>query len=171
MEILEDRERFRLCRDKFIGAWCNFKKGCGFMKQKLSFSALAVALSCAVPSFAGPGLADGAAKFIGNITQSNSVGSDFTALWNQATAENGTRLRPKTAVSGVPSKVLVAVTTGVPAMLPITGQSRTGVTSSSTLWCGAPSIRTGSMALAQTKRRRRLPPGSMRSRNITPISK
>ena len=59
------------------------------MKQKLSFSALAVALSCAVPSFAGPGLADGAAKFIGNITQSNSVGSDFTALWNQATAENG----------------------------------------------------------------------------------
>ena len=39
MEILEDRERFRLCRDKFIGAWCNFKKGCGFMKQKLSFSA------------------------------------------------------------------------------------------------------------------------------------
>lgn len=89
MEILEDRERFRLCRDSFIGAWCNFKKGCGFMKQKLSFSALAVALSCAVPSFAGPGLADGAAKFIGNITQSNSVGSDFTALWNQATAENG----------------------------------------------------------------------------------
>ncbi len=59
------------------------------MKQKLSFSALAVALSCAVPSFAGPGLADGAAKFVGNITQSNSVGSDFTALWNQATAENG----------------------------------------------------------------------------------
>ena len=89
MEIPEDRERFRLCRDNFIGAWCNFKKGCGFMKQKLSFSALAVALSCAVPSFAGPGLADGAAKFIGNITQSNSVGSDFTALWNQATAENG----------------------------------------------------------------------------------
>ena len=89
MEILEDRERFRLCRDNFIDAWCNFKKGCGFMKQKLSFSALAVALSCAVPSFAGPGLADGAAKFIGNITQSNSVGSDFTALWNQATAENG----------------------------------------------------------------------------------
>ena len=62
------------------------------MKQKLSFSALAVALSCAVPLFAGPGLADGAAKFIGNITQSGTApgpNDQFTKLWNQATAENG----------------------------------------------------------------------------------
>lgn len=38
---------------------------------------------------AGPGLADGAAKFVGNIIQSTQVRSDFTTLWNQATAENG----------------------------------------------------------------------------------
>ena len=61
------------------------------MKKTLSTAtkALAFALAASTCSFAGPGLADGAAKFIGNITQSNSVGSDFTALWNQATAENG----------------------------------------------------------------------------------
>ena len=61
------------------------------MKKTLSTAtkALAFALAASTFSFAGPGLADGAAKFIGNITQSNSVGSDFTALWNQATAENG----------------------------------------------------------------------------------
>ena len=60
------------------------------MKSKMFKGILAAALlGGAVSSYAGPGLADGAAKFIGNITQSNSVGSDFTALWNQATAENG----------------------------------------------------------------------------------
>ena len=61
------------------------------MKKPLSTTtkALVLALAASTFSFAGPGLADGAAKFIGNITQSNSVGSDFTALWNQATAENG----------------------------------------------------------------------------------
>ena len=60
------------------------------MKSKCLKGLLAAALlGGAVSSYAGPGLADGAAKFIGNITQSNSVGSDFTALWNQATAENG----------------------------------------------------------------------------------
>ncbi|WP_295056795.1 endo-1,4-beta-xylanase, partial [uncultured Fibrobacter sp.] len=60
------------------------------MKSKYLKGLLAAALlGGAVSSYAGPGLADGAAKFIGNITQSNSVGSDFTALWNQATAENG----------------------------------------------------------------------------------
>ena len=57
--------------------------------KTLSLSALAVAFACAVPAFAGPGLADGAAKFVGNITQSNNVSSEFTKLWNQATAENG----------------------------------------------------------------------------------
>ena len=52
----------------------------------------AVALAASTFSFAGPGLADGAAKFIGNITQSNTApgpNDQFTKLWNQATAENG----------------------------------------------------------------------------------
>ncbi|MBR2212767.1 MAG: endo-1,4-beta-xylanase, partial [Fibrobacter sp.] len=35
-----------------------------------------------------PGLADGAAKFVGNITTRGQVRSDFTQLWNQITAEN-----------------------------------------------------------------------------------
>lgn len=34
------------------------------------------------------GLADGAAKFVGNITTRSQVRSDFTQLWNQITAEN-----------------------------------------------------------------------------------
>ena len=57
--------------------------------QTIASRALAISLAAASFSLAGPGLADGAAKFVGNITQSNSVGNDFTQLWNQATAENG----------------------------------------------------------------------------------
>ena len=52
----------------------------------------AVALAATAYSFAGPGLADGAAKFVGNITQSGTApgpNDQFTQLWNQATAENG----------------------------------------------------------------------------------
>ena len=49
---------------------------------------LAVALAASTLSFAGPGLADGAAKFVGNITTRGQVRSDFTELWNQITAEN-----------------------------------------------------------------------------------
>ena len=52
----------------------------------------AVALAASTFSFAGPGIADGAAKFIGNITQSGTApgpNDQFTQLWNQATAENG----------------------------------------------------------------------------------
>lgn len=51
---------------------------------------LTLCLFCS--SFAGPGLADGASKFVGNITQSNTApgpNDEFTKLWNQATAENG----------------------------------------------------------------------------------
>ncbi len=54
--------------------------------------ALALVFAVASFSFAGPGLADGAAKFVGNITQSNNspgANDQFTQLWNQATAENG----------------------------------------------------------------------------------
>ena len=49
---------------------------------------LAMALAASSLSFAGPGLADGAAKFVGNITTRGQVRSDFTKLWNQITAEN-----------------------------------------------------------------------------------
>ncbi|MBO6075695.1 MAG: hypothetical protein J6P15_01005, partial [Fibrobacter sp.] len=56
--------------------------------KTLSLSALAVAFACAVPAFAGPGLADGAAKFVGNITTNGQVRSDFGQYWNQITAEN-----------------------------------------------------------------------------------
>ena len=48
----------------------------------------AALLGGAVNVFAGPGLADGAAKFVGNITTRGQVRSDFTELWNQITAEN-----------------------------------------------------------------------------------
>ena len=48
----------------------------------------AALLGGAVSAFAGPGLADGAAKFVGNITTRGQVRSDFTELWNQITAEN-----------------------------------------------------------------------------------
>ncbi len=48
----------------------------------------AVLLGGAVSAFAGPGLADGAAKFVGNITTRGQVRSDFGTYWNQITAEN-----------------------------------------------------------------------------------
>ncbi|MDO4947666.1 MAG: endo-1,4-beta-xylanase [Fibrobacter sp.] len=56
------------------------------------FSLVAAGLTAASISYAGPGIADGAAKFVGNITQSNTApgpNDEFTKLWNQATAENG----------------------------------------------------------------------------------
>ena len=64
------------------------------MKNILSTASkvAAVALAATAYSFAGPGLADGAAKFVGNITQSGTApgpNDQFTQLWNQATAENG----------------------------------------------------------------------------------
>ena len=64
------------------------------MKKILSTATkvAALALAASTLSFAGPGLADGAAKFVGNITQSNTApgaNDQFTQLWNQATAENG----------------------------------------------------------------------------------
>ena len=59
------------------------------MKSKFIKSlATAALLGGAVSAFAGPGLADGAAKFVGNITTRGAVRSDFTKLWNQITAEN-----------------------------------------------------------------------------------
>ena len=56
--------------------------------KKLKSVIAAALLGGAVSAFAGPGLADGAAKFVGNITTRGQVRSDFTQLWNQITAEN-----------------------------------------------------------------------------------
>jgi GH35 family endo-1,4-beta-xylanase len=59
------------------------------MKSKFIKGIVSAALlGGAVSAFAGPGLADGAAKFVGNITTRGAVRSDFTQLWNQITAEN-----------------------------------------------------------------------------------
>ena len=59
------------------------------MKSKFIKGIVSAALlGGAVSAFAGPGLADGAAKFVGNITTRGAVRSDFTKLWNQITAEN-----------------------------------------------------------------------------------
>ncbi len=59
------------------------------MKSNIIKSVMTAALlGGAVSAFAGPGLADGAAKFVGNITTRGQVRSDFTQLWNQITAEN-----------------------------------------------------------------------------------
>lgn len=49
---------------------------------------ITILLVLAAFAFSGPGLADGAAKFVGNITTNGQVRSDFTSLWNQITAEN-----------------------------------------------------------------------------------
>ena len=59
------------------------------MKSKILKGLMAAALlGGAVSAFAGPGLADGAAKFVGNITTRGQVQSDFSKYWNQITAEN-----------------------------------------------------------------------------------
>ena len=49
---------------------------------------VAVAAVASTVSFAGPGMADGGAKFLGNITTRGQVQSDFGTYWNQITAEN-----------------------------------------------------------------------------------
>ena len=56
--------------------------------KKLTLSTIALAASLATMAEAGPGLADGAAKFVGNITTRGQVRSDFGTYWNQITAEN-----------------------------------------------------------------------------------
>ena len=60
------------------------------MKQILSIvtKTVAVAAVASTVSFAGPGMADGGAKFLGNITTRGQVQSDFGTYWNQITAEN-----------------------------------------------------------------------------------
>ena len=60
------------------------------MKKILSIvtKTVAVAAVASTVSFAGPGMADGGAKFLGNITTRGQVQSDFGTYWNQITAEN-----------------------------------------------------------------------------------
>ena len=55
------------------------------MLKGIVFAAL---MNGAVSAFAGPGMADGGAKFLGNITTGGQVLSDFGTYWNQITAEN-----------------------------------------------------------------------------------
>ena len=50
--------------------------------------AVATLAGFATMAEAGPGLADGAAKFVGNITVDGRVRADFGTYWNQITAEN-----------------------------------------------------------------------------------
>lgn len=58
------------------------------MKKTLCQVCLVIGLCAAVSAVAGPGLADGASKFVGNITTGGQVRSDFGTYWNQITAEN-----------------------------------------------------------------------------------
>lgn len=59
------------------------------MKSKFIKGFISAALlGGAVSAFAGPGMADGGAKFLGNITTRGQVQSDFGTYWNQITAEN-----------------------------------------------------------------------------------
>ena len=56
--------------------------------KKISFS-LAVAAIASLSSAANAALADGGAKFVGNITTSGQIRDDMGTYWNQITAENG----------------------------------------------------------------------------------
>ena len=58
------------------------------MRKIIRGFVFAALLGGAVNAFAGPGLADGGAKFLGNITTRGQVRSDFGTYWNQITAEN-----------------------------------------------------------------------------------
>ena len=99
----------------------NHQKGCVDMKKIISTATkvAAVALAATTFSFAGPGLADGAAKFVGNITTRGQVRSDFTQLWNQITAENECKWA---SIEGSRGNYNWS---GVVATLPITGQRTT----------------------------------------------
>ena len=59
-----------------------------YMNSKFIKGFVSAALLGAVSAFAGPGMADGGAKFLGNITTRGQVQSDFGTYWNQITAEN-----------------------------------------------------------------------------------
>jgi GH35 family endo-1,4-beta-xylanase len=52
------------------------------------FKALAFTFAASTFSFAGVGMADGAAKFLGNTTTFGEIPDDFGTYWNQITVEN-----------------------------------------------------------------------------------
>ena len=54
--------------------------------KKLSLS-LAVAAIASLATVANAALADGGAKFLGNITTGGQIRSDFAQYWNQITTE------------------------------------------------------------------------------------
>ena len=51
------------------------------------FKTLALTLAASTFSFADVGLADGAAKFLGNTTTFGEIPDDFGTYWNQITVE------------------------------------------------------------------------------------
>ena len=57
------------------------------MTSRISKIATLALLYAFTGVFAGPGLADGAAKFVGNISVDGEVPSDFAKYWNQITPE------------------------------------------------------------------------------------
>lgn len=57
------------------------------MKVSAISRVLALAIAASTFSFAGVGMADGAAKFLGNITTFGEIPDDFGTYWNQITAE------------------------------------------------------------------------------------
>ena len=57
-------------------------------KFATTFKALALTLATSTLSYAGVGLADGAAKFLGNIPVFGEIPEDYGTYWNQITPEN-----------------------------------------------------------------------------------
>ena len=56
--------------------------------NKLIKSIKTLAFILAVPTFSFAGIADGAAKFLGNTTTLGEIPDNFGTYWNQITAEN-----------------------------------------------------------------------------------
>ena len=56
--------------------------------KRLSLS-LAIAAIAGFATVANAAMADGGAKFLGNITTGGQIRSDFAQYWNQITPENG----------------------------------------------------------------------------------
>ena len=72
----------------FIVTCCFLKKsGVAMSIKSTVFKALAFTFAASTFSFAGVGMADGAAKFLGNITTAGKILDDFGTYWNQITAE------------------------------------------------------------------------------------
>ncbi|WP_407450677.1 hypothetical protein [Fibrobacter sp.] len=57
-------------------------------KLAATFKALALTLATSTLSYAGVGLADSAAKFLGNTITLGEIPEDYETYWNQITPEN-----------------------------------------------------------------------------------